>query len=110
MNETAFSLSLSAMLVSVLLSAVIPIVTGLITKSSLSGWVKGLITLVLNYVSAAVVQATIADGGAFFSRESLIMSLIGLSISVATYAGIYQPANLTSSDADGKLLPRFGIG
>lgn len=103
------SITLSALTVQLLVAAVIPIVTGVVTKASLSSFVKGLITLVLNALNAAIVQATVADGGAFFSQETIVATLIGLTISVATYLGVYKPANLTSS-AGGRLAPSTGIG
>lgn len=103
------TITVSALTVQMIVSLFIPIVTGILTKSTLSGFAKGLLTLVLNGINAAVVQATIPDGGAAFSKETIIMTAMGLAISVASYAGIYKPANVTSN-AGGKLLPQSGLG
>lgn len=109
-TDTAAALSLSALTVTMVISLFIPIVNGIITKATLSSWVKGLLTLILNAVSAAVVTATVADGTAVFSEQTLIATLLGLAISVATYVGVYKPAGLTSSDNGGKLGPTHGLG
>lgn len=108
-TDTVGEIRLSALAVTLVVALFIPIVTGIVTKASLSSWWKGLITLVLNLVNAAVVGAVVSDGGAVWSEETLIAALIGLAVSVATYAGIYKPAGVTS-EAGGKLAPNTGIG
>lgn len=107
--DTTATIRLSPLTVTLVVSLVIPIVTGLLTKATLASFWKGLITLVLNLVNAAVVGAVVADGSAVWSEQTLITALLGMAISVATYAGIYKPAHLTSSDA-GLLMPGRGIG
>lgn len=102
-------IELSALTVTLLVSLVIPVVTGLLTKASLSSGIKGLITLVLNAVNALIVGATLADGTAAFSQETLVVFLFGLAISVATYVGVYKPLNVTSNEG-GLLAPAHGIG
>jgi hypothetical protein len=109
-SDTIASLRLSALTVQVVLALVIPIVTGLLTKYSVPSAVKGLTTLVLNAVAALVTTATLADGTAVISKPTFIAWMLGLVVSVATYAGVYAPAGLTSSRPDGKLAPNFGIG
>lgn len=104
------SITLSSLTVTLLISLFIPIATGILTKSTLAGYWKGLLTLILNGFNAALVQATVADGGAFFSRETLVTTLIGLAISVTSYLGIYRDAGLTSSATNGKLFPASGLG
>lgn len=99
----------SALTVTLFVSLFIPIVTGLLTKYSLSSGVKGLITLLLNAVSALIASATLADGTAVFSKSTFIAWVLALAISVATYAGVYKPLNITSSTPDGKLGPDTGV-
>lgn len=113
-TDTVAEIRLSALAVTLVVSLFIPIVTGLVTKASLSSYVKGLITLVLNLVNAAVVVAVTQDGSAVWSEQTLIAALIGMAISVATYLGIYKPAAVTSTTNDngtvGKLGPNTGLG
>lgn len=108
-GDTVAEIRLSALAVTLVVSLFIPIATGIVTKASLSSWWKGLITLVLNLVNAAIVVAVVSDGSAVWSEETLIAALIGLAVSVATYAGIYKPAGVTS-EAGGKLAPNSGLG
>lgn len=109
-GDTVAEIRLSALAVTLVVSLFIPILTGIVTKASLASYWKGLITLVLNLVNAAVVGAVVVDGSAVWSEQTLIVALIGMAISVATYLGIYKPASLTSSTNDGKLGPNSGLG
>lgn len=94
---------LSALTVSLLIAVAIPLVTGIVTRFSTSSGVKGLVTLVLNAVQTLVVTAQLADGTAVISRETFVSFCLALTISIATYAGVYRPLDLTSSTPTGKL-------
>jgi hypothetical protein len=96
-SDTLTAVQLSSLTVSLIIGVAIPLITGLVTKYTTSSGVKGLITLVLNAVQTLVVTATIADGTAIVSRETFIAFCLSLTISIATYAGVYAPLNLTSS-------------
>jgi small basic protein len=103
-NDTVASLELSALTVTAIVSLFIPIVVGLVTKADLNSLWKGAINIILSAVNAAVVTATVADGTAVFSKETLIAAFFGMVISLATYLQIYQKVDLNS-----KLLPNKGI-
>jgi hypothetical protein len=102
-------LELSATTVTVLVSVIIPIITGLLTKITTPPWVKSVVTIVLNAVNALVTTAVLADGTAVLSQGTLVTFIMGVVISVAAYAGVYKPANITSSTPDGKLAPNKGV-
>jgi hypothetical protein len=87
----------------------IPLVTGLLTKLSLPGWVKGLITLLLDAV-VAFLTTNAADGIAVFSTQTLVTAVVAFAISVTFYQAIWRNTPLTSSKPENKLLPNFGIG
>ena len=93
--------------VRLIVAVIIPILVGLLTKATWSGTVKGLLALVLNFVNAAVIAATLADGHAAWSQVTLRETLVGFVISVAMYLGVYQQANLTSNP--GGKLANIGI-
>jgi hypothetical protein len=114
-SDTVASLRLDAVAVAFLVSALIPIVNGLITKCTLSSMWKGLITLILNAVNALVVTATMSDGTAIISSTTFVTFILGLVISVGTYLGVYKNVGLTSSATpagvpDPKLGPNTGLG
>lgn len=102
------AVQLSALTVSLIVALIVPLITGVVTRYSTSSGVKGLVTLVLNAVQALVVNAIVADGTAIISRETFIAFSLSLAISIATYAGVYRPLNVTSSTPTGKLT-RLGL-
>ena len=87
----------------------IPLVTGILTKFVLPGWVKGLITLTLNAV-VSFLAVNAVDNVAMFSTETLTTALIGFALSVVYYIAIWKNTPLTSSKKDNYLLPGFGLG
>lgn len=97
LNDTAAELRLDALTVTLLVSTVIPILNGILTTLRTSSTVKAVLTIILEAVTAIVVQATMVDGSAVFSQQTLVQGLLGLAIAIATYAGVWKPARLTSS-------------
>lgn len=104
-EETVASLQLDAVTVSLIVSLFIPIAVGLLTKSSLSAVWKGVINIILSAVNAAVVTATLADGTAVFSQETLVTAFFAMVVSLATYLQVYKPI-----DVNAKLAPDKGLG
>jgi len=103
-TDTLASLELSATMVTLLISLIIPVIVGLVTKADLPSQWKGLASLVLNLVSAGIVNATVSDGTAVWSTETLTVALIAAAISVTTYLGIYKPIDLNA-----RLAPDKGL-
>jgi hypothetical protein len=101
---------ISAPVVTFIVALLVPIVNGLFTKYSLSGAVKGFITLVMNTVVAFITTNASDTGASVFSMQTLYTAAVGFVISVAMYMGIYKPAKLTSSSLSGKLSPDKGLG
>lgn len=109
LNSQDSLIVISAPVVTIIMSLLIPIINGLITKYSVSGAVKGFITLVLNAIVAFITTNASDTGAALFSLQTLETAALGFVISVAIYAGIYRPAKITSSTPDGKLGPNSGV-
>ncbi len=114
-GDTVAELRLSALAVSLLVAAVIPIVNGIATTAALAAKWKALITLALNALNALIVNNTVGDGSLALTEPVIITWLIGFVISVGMYLGIYKPFGVTSSTTgpsqpDPKLFPNFGIG
>ena len=97
--------SLSALTVVLLVSLVIPVATGIVTKLNAPATVKQIVALVFATANGLITTATMSDGTAVISKETLIVTLIGFGIQTATYLGIYAPHN-----ANAKLAPNAGIG
>lgn len=98
-------LDLSPTTVIILISVVIPFVTGLLTKLEASTTLKQCVTIVLTAANALIVTATMADGTAVLSQESLTNFAISTVIALLTYLGFMQPHNTNA-----KLAPGAGIG
>lgn len=99
------TLTLSALLVTFLATAVIPVLTGLATKLDASPAVKQLITAVLSAVSGLLTVATQMDGTAVISKEALVLAIGTFILTQATYLGLYRPHHL-----DARLSPNTGLG
>lgn len=96
-NESIAVVSLSATVVTALVSVIIPVITGLVTKAKTSSTVKGLISIALNAINSAIVTATVADGTAVWSKSSVFTWIVGTVVSLATYLNVYKPAGITST-------------
>lgn len=98
------SITLGPLVVQALVSVVIPIGTGLVTKSTASPAVKQTVTIVLSGSSALIVSSTVG-GAAVISMESLALAIMSWVIAIASYAGVYQSREINQS-----LAPERGIG
>ena len=110
MNTDPDLIVIAAPVLTIIVALVIPLINGLLTKVTLPGAVKGVITILLNAIWAFIATATTAEGTAVFSRTTLYTAVLGSVISVVTYFNIYKPMKLTSSTPEGKLGPNTGIG
>lgn len=99
---------ISAPIVTIISALLIPILNGLLTRITVSGGIKGLITLVMNTIMAFITTTVSDTGAAIFSYQTLYTAVVGFLISVAIYAGVYRPAEITSSSPAGKLGPNTG--
>lgn len=93
---------IAAPIVTIIVSLLIPLINGFLTKASTPAGVKAVGTIVLNAVWALFANGVLADGSAAWSTSTLYTALLGTVISIVSYAGVYKPINVTSN-AGGKL-------
>lgn len=98
-------MKLDAYTVTIILSVIIPIATGLLTKAHAHPLLKGAVSLTLAAATGLVSTAVGSGGGAVISQEALRMAALAWVIQLATYLGIYQPAGLNDH-----LSPGTGLG
>jgi len=98
-------LTLNAQLVTLILSAVIPFVVGLVTKLVAPAWLKIGTTMILSSVAAAITLSVTTTGTAVISRATILLAGEQFLGAVVAYLGIGKPNAL-----DAKLLPRVGLG
>jgi hypothetical protein len=94
-NDTLASIHLSAMVVSLIVGFVLPILVAILTRWDSK--VKGLLLTVLSAVTALIANGTLGDGTAIVSQQSLVIFLGTLASGIAGFIAIWKPARLTSS-------------
>lgn len=85
----------------------IPMLTGLITKSTASSAVKAIVTLTL-VVASTTVQFALDANGVVNLRNWLMTALVTWIISIASYYGLLKPTGTTAAVQN--IAPNAGIG
>lgn len=98
-------MNISAVAVTLIISTILPVLVGLVTKLDASSKLKGGLLLALNATQGLIVASRVSDGGANFTADALILFVAGVAVSLAAYYGFYKP-----NDVSAKLAPGFGIG
>lgn len=96
------TITVAAPLVTIIVSLLIPVLNGLLTKPSTPTAVKAIGTIILNAAAALIINGVVSDGSSTFSDTTLYTALLGAVISIVSYVGIYKPINVTSNEG-GKL-------
>jgi hypothetical protein len=108
-----FQFTLDAWTVQVASTLVIPIIVGALVKAKASPWLKSLVNLVLVSVSTLIAANVNDAGAAVFSKQTLVVWAVGLTVSVMAYLGVYQNLPTPAGKPNGinnLLGPSFGIG
>lgn len=96
-NDTLAQVRLSVVMVTMITGAVMPLLVGLVTNIRDSSFVKGVLQLVLNTVSAFILQATMIDGSVAFSKQTAVVALVGMITSMVAYYNVWKAKGITSS-------------
>lgn len=96
-TDTLASVRLSAITVQAIVSVFLPLIVGFVTNIRDSAFVKGLLQLVLNAVSAFIVQTTLVDGSVAFSKQTVMVFLVGTATSLVAYYNVWKSKGITSS-------------
>lgn len=105
MNIT-LQVSIDPILLTMLAGTVIPLVTALVTKSSLGSEYKAIISLVLSAIAGTAIQINNTTAGTFEWREALAATATTAAFSIAAYVGIWKPVTNVNSN----MAPGFGLG
>ena len=88
MGETV---SQDIQLLTVLTGVIVPLLVGLVTKSSASSGLKAFVNLILTAIGTALAQVIPAT----FEWKSFFISwLIAFAVSAGTYYGFYKPTGI----------------
>jgi hypothetical protein len=98
------TLTIPALLVTIIVSYLTPILTGLLTRIDASASTKQFVAAVLSAVTGLVASSTLADGTAVFSTSTLTLAAIAFLANQTAYLGLYRPHG-----ANSYLLPNIGI-
>lgn len=96
-SDTLASVRVSASIVQLAIGALIPVIVAVLTHVNTSALTKGVLDIVLNAISALIVQSQLADGSAVFEKSAIIVWFVGLVGSLIGYYKIWKPAKVTSS-------------
>lgn len=86
---------LDPMLVTTIISVVIPLLVGILTKLRAHPGVKAVMLIILNGVGAAIGTAVGVDGVAVISRTTVYQFIVGCVVSIATYYGVWKPTGVS---------------
>jgi hypothetical protein len=104
-SEVASQIEFNALTVSAILALFIPVLTGLITKSSAAVGIKQGVTIFLAAVASLFSANVVGDGSAVISKETFLLWAMNTAIALTTYVGIYKPHAI-----DDRLVPDKGFG
>lgn len=99
------TITISAFVVTLIVSYLIPLATALITKVTASTNVKQLVTAVLAAITGFLTTAVAADGTAVFSMQTLLFAIISFSTANIGYVYTFGPRGIGF-----KIAPTKGIG
>lgn len=78
-----------------ILTVIIPLVTGLITKVSAPPWLKSLVTVVLAFVVGTIQTLMETDGGVIeHPRAWITATVTSFVVAIATYYGFLKPTTI----------------
>lgn len=93
-----------------LLSVILPIVVGFITKQTASGTVKSLTLLFLAAVTGTVTSIQ-QQGGTFDWKHALLNTIVAFVIAVGMHYGLLKPTHVTGTEGFVQIkTSSFGIG
>lgn len=104
-SDVTSHIEFSTFAVTALVSLVIPVLTGLLTKVNAAPAVKQVLTIVLAAVNTLIVSNLTDSGTSVVSKETALLWAVSTGIAITSYLGIYKP-----HDANAKLSPDKGLG
>lgn len=97
LNDAPQAIHVNAVYVTMIVGTVLPLLVGIVTKGT--NKYKGLLLILLNGVSAAIVKAAVPDGGAAWTAQTAMIAAMGLLSSFLTYKFVFLPVGLTNDQA-----------
>jgi VIT1/CCC1 family predicted Fe2+/Mn2+ transporter len=87
-----------AQLISILVGGILPLVTGLVTKSTWSGGARAVVLLVLSGVTGVLTDylGALNGGNAFDWAVALTAAFLTFLSGVGTYFGLWKPTTLAA--------------
>jgi hypothetical protein len=99
------TITLSALVTTMLVSYILPALVALVTKLQASTWLKQFVNALLSALTGLITTAVTLDGTAVFSQNTLVLALGSFLLSQASYVALYKPY-----DANSKVAPGVGVG
>lgn len=93
-------LELSPLMVTAIIGTFIPLLTGIITKSTASDAIKGVVSAFLSAGAGLIVTGFTENGGSIISETSAILAGLAFLTAMGTYFGVWGPNGITSGLAE----------
>lgn len=97
--------TLGPLAIQAIVGTLIPVATGLVTKSAAGPSVKQAVTAFLAAVSGLITASVAETGVAVISVETALLAFLAWIVAVATYNGVYSAQHLND-----RLAPNRGLG
>jgi hypothetical protein len=91
------------------LAAVLPILTALVTARFAASSIKTLVLVALTVISTAL-QSVLADGGTFEVRPFVMTTVLQFLMSVGFHFGLLKPVNITGAQGAVAQAVPAGVG
>lgn len=98
-------MTLSTLIVTMLVSYLLPAAVALLTKSGASAGIKQFINALLAAATGLITTATTVDGTAVLSKTAVVLALGAFIASQAAYVSLYRPHAVNA-----KVAPGVGLG
>lgn len=99
------ALTLHQPTVLIITGVVMPFIVGLVTRYTASGFLKGIVNLVLSGLAALIVKGTVDNGDFVLDQALLVDWFLVFAPSLLMYLGVYGQV-----DINRRLAPTTGIG
>lgn len=89
--------TLSALVTTMIVGSLIPILVGAVTKLQAPAWVKAWLHLLLSAIAGGITSAITLDGTAVLSRATLLNACATWLVGIAAYHGFLRPTNISTA-------------
>lgn len=105
------TITVDPLIVSVIVGAVIPVITGVVTKLNSTTGVKAITAAVLASAGGVLTQLFVDNpDNSFVLKEAVVLAALVFVTNLGTYLGIYKPVGKTDQVPLQNITAPYGLG